>query len=348
MEKLYELENPHYLYFLGIIPLLGLLFAYNLYWQRKKQREFGDPAMVGKLMPTRSVFKAGVKLMVMLLALAGLVLALVNPKAGVRSETVNREGIDIIFAIDVSKSMLAEDVQPSRLEKAKLIVSEVINRMGNDRVGIVAYAGNAYPVLPITTDYSVAKMFLQGMNTDMVSSQGTAIADALRLSSKSFDHPKSGKAIVLLSDGEDHGVGSGDAARELEQKGIKLITVGIGTEKGGPIPLRKEGRIESYKRDSQDNIVTTRLYPKALENLAEATDGGYIHGNSAAAVSEFMDKKLGGLVKSKFAARKVTVYETRYQWFLGAAMLLLLLDIFLLERKTRWLSRLNLFNDKTK
>ena len=168
---MYELDDPKYLYLLGIIPVLLLLFLFNLYWKRKKQREFGDPELVKKLSPEKSVFKSALKLVVLLLAIAGIVIALVNPKIGTKTETVKREGIDIVFAIDVSKSMLAEDVMPSRLEKAKQIVSQTINQLGNDRIGIVGYAGSAYPVLPITSDYSVAKMFLQNMNTDMVSSR---------------------------------------------------------------------------------------------------------------------------------------------------------------------------------
>lgn len=346
MEKLYQLENPHYLYLLALLPVLVLLFAYNLYWQKKKQREFGDTALVSRLAPGRSLFKAGLKLLVIILALSGLVIALVNPQAGVSSETVTREGIDVVFAIDVSTSMLAEDVAPSRLEKTKQIVSQVINEMGTDRIGIVGYAGSAYPVLPITSDYSVAKMFLGGMDTNMVSSQGTAIGDALTLSASFFDDPKSGKAIILFSDGEDHGQNSLSVAQELKDKGIKLITVGIGTEKGGTIPLRRNGHVESYKRDAMNNVVVTKLYPDALEGIAKQTGGGYVYGSTAGAVADFMDKHLGNLVKRKFAGKKIMVYDTQYQWFLAAALALLLLDIFLLERKTAWISRLNLFNDK--
>ena len=177
-----ELDESKYLYLLFIVPILVLLFAYNQYWKRKKQREFGDLALVKKLSPESSVFKSFLKLGVLLLALVGIILGLVNPKIGTKMETVKREGIDIVFAMDVSKSMLAEDVAPSRLEKSKQIVSQIINQLGNDRIGIVAYAGSAFPVLPITTDYGVAKMFLQSINTDIVSSQGTSLDEAIKLS----------------------------------------------------------------------------------------------------------------------------------------------------------------------
>ncbi|MFY8110434.1 MAG: VWA domain-containing protein, partial [Flavobacterium sp.] len=176
-----ELDEKKYLYLLILLPLLVVVFLYNLYWKRKKQREFGSVEMVQKLSPDSSSFKSVLKLIVLVLAFACLILGLVNPKIGTKMETVKREGIDIVFAVDVSKSMLAEDIAPSRLEKSKQIVSQIINQLGSDRIGIVAYAGSAFPVLPITSDYGVAKMFLQSMNTDIVSSQGTSLDEAIKL-----------------------------------------------------------------------------------------------------------------------------------------------------------------------
>lgn len=323
-----------------------LLFLLNLYWQRKKQREFGDIELVKKLTPERSVFKPALKLVILMLALAGIIIALVNPKIGTKIETVKREGVDIVFAVDVSKSMLAEDMAPNRLEKAKQIVSQIINQLGTDRIGIVGYAGSAYPVLPITGDYSVAKMFLQSMNTDIVSSQGTAITDALELSSSFFDDPQTSKLVILISDGEDHGEGSSEAALKLKEKGIKLITVGVGTEKGGPIPLKVNGRTESFKRDNEGNVVVTKLYPDALKAIAAATKGGYVYGKNTREVSDYVKNALDNMEKTEFESKQMAVYEPQYQWFLGAAFLLLFLEVFLLERKTSWIRKLNLFNEK--
>jgi Ca-activated chloride channel homolog len=344
--QLTELDEPRYLYLLGIIPVLVLVFLINMWWKRKKQREFGNPELVKKLTPERSVFKSALKLTVICLGLAGVIVALVNPKIGTKTETVKREGVDIVFAIDVSKSMLAEDVAPSRLEKSKQIVSQIINSLGTDRIGIIGYAGSAYPVLPITTDYSVAKMFLQSMNTDMVSSQGTAISDALELASTYFDNPQTSKLVILVSDGEDHGEGSEAAAEEARKKGIKLITVGVGTEKGGPIPLKEDGRITGYKKDMQGETVITKLYPDALKAIAQRTKGGYVYGGTTREVSDYVKNALDHIEKTEFESKEVALYESQFQWFLGAAFLLLFLEVFLLERRTAWITKLNLFNEK--
>ena len=182
-----ELDEKKYLYLLFILPIVVLIFLINLYWKRRKQREFGDLELVKKLSPESSVFKPVLKLVLLLLALVGIIFGLVNPKIGTKMETVKREGIDIVFAMDVSKSMLAEDVAPNRLEKSKQIVSQIINQLGSDRIGIIAYSGSAFPVLPITTDYGVAKMFLQGMNPGIVSSQGTSIDEAINLAATFID-----------------------------------------------------------------------------------------------------------------------------------------------------------------
>ncbi|WP_159799212.1 VWA domain-containing protein [Flavobacterium sp. MK4S-17] len=343
---MYELDESKYLYLLAVIPLIVLVFLYNLYWKRKKQREFGDVELVKKLSPERSVFKPVLKLLIVLLALAGIVIALVNPKIGTKIETVKREGVDIVFAIDVSKSMLAEDAAPNRLEKAKQIVSQVINQLGTDRIGIVGYAGSAYPVLPITTDYSVAKMFLQNMNTDMVSSQGTAIGDAIELSSSFFDDPNTSKLVILISDGEDHGADSEEAALNAKEKGIKIITVGVGTEKGGPIPIKVNGITQSFKRDNEGEVVVTKLYPDALKSIASVTKGGYVYGGSTREVSDYVKNALENVEKTEFESKQVALYESQFQWFLAAAFALLFIDVFLLERRTAWIRRLNLFNEK--
>ena len=345
---MYELEEKGYLYLLAIIPLLVLLFLYVQFWKRKKQREFGDLELVRKLSPQRSVFKPTLKFILLILALVGLILGLVNPKIGTKMETIKREGIDIVFAIDVSKSMLAEDVAPNRLEKSKQIVSQIINQLGNDRIGIVAYAGSAFPVLPITTDYSVSKMFLQSMNTTMVSSQGTSLDDAIKLSSTYFDKGnKTSKLLILISDGEDHSEGATDAAAEANKNGMKIITIGVGTEKGGPIPMKQNGVVQSFKRDNNNEVVITKLNQESLKEIAKATKGGYVSGNSTKEVLAYVKKALDNIQKTEFEATQMADFESQFQWFLGIAFSLLFLDIFFLDRRTNWITKLNLFNEKT-
>ena len=342
-----ELDESKYLYLLFILPIVALFFLLNLYWKRKKQREFGDLDLVKKLSPESSVFKPTLKLIFMLLALTGIIFGLVNPKIGTKMEKVKREGIDIVFAMDVSKSMLAEDIAPSRLEKSKQIVSQIINQLGNDRIGIVAYAGSAFPVLPITTDYSVAKMFLQSINTDIVSSQGTSLDEAIKLSSTYFDDKsKTSKLLILISDGEDHSEGAEIAVEEANKMGMKIITIGIGTEKGSPIPLRSNGRIVSFKKDNNDQVVITKLNKEGLITIAKSTKGGYVDGNNTKEVLEYVKNALNNIQKTEFESTQMADFQSQFQWFLGFAFTLLFLDIFFLERKTKWVRKLNLFNEK--
>lgn len=342
-----ELDEKKYLYLLFIIPFLVVFFLYNLYWKKKKQREFGDLALIKKLSPERSVFKSILKLVITILALSCFIIALVNPKIGTKAETIKREGIDIVFAVDVSKSMVCEDIAPNRLEKSKQVVSQIINQLGSDRIGIVAYAGSAYPVLPITTDYSVAKMFLQSMNTNMLSSVGTSLGDAIQMAGSYYDkNNKTRKLLVIITDGEDHEEKAAEAAEEAKNLGLKIITIGVGTAKGGPIPLKENGVVSSFKRDKDDQIVITKLNPEILESIAKTTGGGYINGNNTKEVLEYIKNALENIEKTEFETQQFTDFNSQFQWFLGLGFVLLFVDIFLLEKKTKWVKKMNLFNEK--
>lgn len=343
----HQLEEPILLYLLLLIPILVVLFLFQVYWKRKKQKEFGDLELIKKLSPTKSSFKPALKFVTVLLALTGIILALVNPKIGTKMETVKRQGIDIVFALDISKSMLAEDIAPSRLEKSKQLISQIINSLGNDRIGIVGYAGSAYPTLPMTTDYSIAKMYLQNMNTNMISSQGTALNDAINLATTYFDAVDTSKLIILISDGEDHGDGADQASEIAKEKGIKIITIGVGTLNGGTIPIKGDnGVVAEYKKNNEGEVVITKLNPAILENIAQNTKGIYIEGNNTKQVLEQIKNALDNIEKTEFEAQEVAEYQTQYQWFIGVAFFLLLLDVFFLERKTAWLQKLNLFNER--
>jgi Ca-activated chloride channel family protein len=343
---MYILEEEKFFWLLLIIPALIVLFSGLLIWRRSKQNQFASPEMLEQLTPDKSVFKTWLKFSLLLLAFAFLVLALVNPKIGTKMETVTREGVDIVFAIDVSKSMEAEDVAPNRIEKSKQLVTQIINNLASDRIGIIAYAGSAFPQLPITTDYASAKMFLQAMNTDMVSSQGTAIKEAIELSSTYFnEEDQTSKVLFIISDGEDHEGDIGEVAKEAREKGIRIFTIGVGSLKGGPIPIKRNGIIRTYKKDQNGVTVITKLNENTLKEIADDADGEYIQGNVTNNVLEKVTESLQSMDKTEFEAKQFADYQSQFQWFLGLAILLILLDVFLLERKTRWIKKLNLFNE---
>lgn len=345
---MYELEEKGYLYLLFVIPILVLLFLYVQYWKRKKQREFGDLELIKKLSPEKSIFKPILKIGFVLLGMIFLIIALVNPKMGTKMEKVKRQGIDIVFAIDVSKSMLAEDVAPNRLEKSKQIVSQLINQLGSDRIGIIAYSGSAFPVLPMTSDYGVAKMFLQTMNPGMISSQGTSIDQAIDLAANNFfdKKDKTNKLLVIISDGEDHSDNAENAAEDAQKLGLKIVTVGVGTEKGGAIPLKRNGIVESYQRDKDDQVVITKRNAEVLSAIAKSTKGGYVDGNSTKAVLDYVKKVLDNTQKTEFEGTMMADFKSQFQWFLGFGFFLLFLDVFLTERKTKWVRKMNLFNEE--
>ena len=347
---MYELDEKSYLYLLLIIPILLVLFLYNQFWKIKKQREFGDFELIQKLSPEKSKFKPILKLITVLLGLTFLIVALVNPKIGTKTETVKRQGIDIVFGIDVSKSMLAEDVAPNRLEKSKQIVSQLINQFGSDRIGIIAYSGSAFPVLPITTDYGVAKMFLQTMNPGMISSQGTSIDEAIEMATSQFDKKeKTSKLLILISDGEDHSENAEDAAIEASKLGIKIITIGIGTENGGTIPLKNEfGEASNLQKDKDGNVVVTKRNAEILAKISKSANGGYVDGNTTKEVTDYVKKSIENMQKSEFEGMQMANFQSQFQWFLGFAFFLLLLDLFFLETKTKWVRKMDLFNEEKK
>jgi Ca-activated chloride channel family protein len=342
----YQLEEKIWFWFLLVIPAIGLLFLILQFWKRRAQKKFATKKLLNRLSPNRSLFKGILKLITLSLAFACLTLALVNPKIGTKLETVKRQGVDIVFAIDVSKSMLAEDIVPNRLEKSKQLVAQIINNLASDRIGIIAYAGKAFPQLPITTDYGSAKMFLQSMNTDMLSSQGTAIDEAIQLARTYYDdEEQTNRVLIILSDGEDHNDVAVDIAEAAAQEGIKIFTIGVGALKGGPIPIKRNGIVLNYKKDSKGETVITKLNEETLMQIADEANGEYINGRNTSQVVEAVRDILNKMDKTEFEAKQFAEYKDQFQWFLGLGIFFLLIDVFLLERKTAWLRRLNLFNE---
>lgn len=343
---MYQLEQPIYFYLLLAIPVIVLLFMGVLIWKRQTQKKFANTDLLKKLSPNRSVFKPVLKLFVFCLALACLAFALVNIKIGTKIENVKREGVDVVFALDVSKSMLAEDIAPNRIEKSKQLVTQILNSLGGDRIGIIGYAGSAFPQVPITTDFSSAKLFLNNMNTDMVSSQGTAINEAIEMAKTYYnDEDQVNRVLFIVSDGEDHEGNIESIAEEAATLGIKIYTIGVGTLQGAPIPIKRNGILQYYKRDQNDEQVITRLGKETLIKIAEEGNGEYIPGNNTKEVVESVTAILNGMDKKTFDSKQFTDFKDQFQWFLGGALFLLILDILLLERKTAWLKKLNLFNE---
>ena len=344
---MYQLEEQFWFWALALIPVFLLWTLLVQLWKKRARRRFADEELMEYLNPDRSPFKATLKLIFRCLAIAFLVVALVNPKIGSKLETVKREGVDIVFAVDVSKSMLAEDVAPNRLEKAKQLVSQVINNLVSDRIGIIAYAGKAFPQLPITTDYGVGKMFLQNLSTDMLSSQGTAIEQALLLAQTYYnDEAQTNRILFVISDGEDHGeVSAKDVAEQVAEQGIRIFTIGVGENQGVPIPIKQNGVMISYKKDDNGEVVITKRNESTLKDIAEAANGLYIDGNSTNEVIDQVTEILSQMDKTEFESTEFAEFKDQFQWFLGLGILFLILDLLFLERKTAWIKRLNLFNE---
>lgn len=340
-------DAPNYFYFLLLIPLMMMGYSFLLVWKRNAKKRFGSPVLLEALAPRHSAFKTHLKFGILLLGISALILAMVNPKMGTELETVKREGVDLVFAVDVSKSMLAEDIAPNRLEKAKRLVSETINKLSGDRVGIIAYAASAIPQLPITTDYESAKMFLQALNTNMLSSQGTAIAEAIELSKTYFDNEnQTNRVLCIFSDGEDHEEGGELAAKTAAEEGITIFTVALGTEKGDVIPIKRNGVTSTFKKDAEGEVVITRMNTTILKEVAENTDGVFLLGDNTSEVVAAITNRLLEMDKAEFEAKQFVRFKDQYQWLLAIGLFLICLDLFLLDRKTKWIRNLNLFNDK--
>ncbi len=343
---MYQLEQPIYFYLLALLPIIWLAYLWVLWWKKKKQKKFAEKELLTRLSPEQSVFKSTLKMIVLSLGFTLLIIGLVNPKMGIALKTVKRSGVDMVFALDISKSMLSEDVAPSRLEKAKLIISKIIDKLGSDRVGIIVYAGNAFPLLPITTDHAAAKMFLENAHPNLVSSQGTAIKQAIDLAKTYYnDDEQTNRYLFILSDGEDHGEGAVDATKETTHENIKTYTIGLGTRKGGPIPIHENGNVR-YKKDKDGNMVITQLHDDILKEIATAGKGQYIDGNNTKEAVKFMEDLIIHADKKEYETKEYSDYKDQFQWFIGLGLLLIVLDIFLLEKKTKWIQQLNLFDEK--
>ena len=343
---MYQFDNPNFLYLTLIIPFLILINFLYMSWRKKIQDSYSDSELLEIISPNRSNFKLNLKLILECLVLLLLSIGLANPKIGTELNSINREGVDIVFAIDVSKSMLAEDVAPNRLLRSKRIISEIINSLNSDRVGIVAYAAQAIPQVPLTTDFASVKNFLQIIDTDMLSSQGTSIDSALNLSVNFFDqNSETNRVLILLSDGEDHDDIPESLINLIIENNINLISIGVGQDNGSTIPIKVNGRIDSYKKDSNGEVVITKRNSEILNKIASSSGGEYIDGNITEEALENVKVKLDKIDKSEFETSQFVEYKQQFQIFILLALLFIIVDIFIFQTKTKWIQNLNLFNE---
>ena len=343
-----KFEHPEYLYGLLVIPLLVILYIVIRLRQDKTFRRFAEVGMRSYLVPLRSNRRNIFKFVLFLLTVACLILGLANLQSGSKMEEVKREGIDLFLAVDVSNSMNAQDIVPSRLDRSKQAINKLIAGMQGDRVGVIVFADKAFVQLPITTDYAAAKMFLASVNTNSVASQGTAIGEAIRLAMKSFSDDERSKAIIVISDGEDHeNEAAMDAAREAAKKGIRLFTIGMGLPDGSPIPVYDQyGRMTGYKKDRDGNTIVTRLDEDMLRRIADAGGGRYVRASNSNVGLEQIYDDISKMDKTEIESKVFTDYEDQYQWFVGAAILFLLLGIFVSSGRRGWENKWNIFERK--
>ncbi len=333
-------EHIEYLWLLVAVALLGVLWVYGVRSRWRRLEQWADRAMFGRLIPDRSGWRPMVKMTLTLVGLALLVVALANPQFGTRLEKGKRSGSDVAICLDLSNSMMAEDIQPNRLERSKRVVANLLNSFAGDRVSLVAFAGTSFIQMPLTADYGATKLFLDEMDCSMISEQGTAIGDAIDKAMLTLGYGdedrewEKGKnrAIIVISDGENHEDDAVGAARNAAREGVRVCTVGMGLPEGSPIPDGKGG---SFKRDREGNVVMTHLNEQMLRDVAAAGDGVYVRaGNVNSGLSDITNL-VENLDKEDFAEAQFAAYESRYMYPLAAGLLCLLAEVLLFERRNR-------------
>jgi Ca-activated chloride channel family protein len=330
-----QLEHPAHLYALALLPLLGLFFWAAWTARRRAIGRFGNHSLMQQLMPQVSRYRQYLKFGLLMLAVALLVVGWANPQYGAKLQKYKRKSVDVILAFDLSQSMLATDITPSRLERARRFGQELVEGLRSERLGMVVFAGSAFLQSPITTDYNAIQLSLRSASPDMIGNQGTAIAEAIELAEESFeDNNKSHKALIIITDGENHEEEALAAAQAAVDKGLIIYTVGVGTAEGGFITIRQNGR-EVYKRDKQGSPVRSRLNEKVLEDLADAGNGNYFNlAAGSDAVVDALKDRIDKMEKRAFEQRSFSEFESSFQWFVGVALLLLIVEFLLPYRSS--------------
>lgn len=340
---MFRFEDPIYLWLLLTVPLLALVRLWMWRKQKRNWRKLGDPALLRQLSPNVSPSRRLVKFILLLSALSLIVVMMARPQMGTSVSHEKRNGIECIIALDISNSMLAQDVTPSRLDKSKLMVENLLDHFTNDRIGLVVFAGDAFVQLPITSDYVSAKMFLQNISPSLIQTQGTDIAAAIRVAMKSFSQQDNiGRAIVLITDGEDHEGGAEEAAREARKKGINVYILGVGDPKGAPIPIGNGG----YLQDGAGETVMSALNEDMCRRVAQAGDGMYIHVDNTSDAQEKLNNALTKLQTGQTDSVVYSAYDEQFQAFGILVLVLLIVEACLLERKNPTLLKIKLFKKK--
>lgn len=339
---MFRFADPYYLYLLIILPFIIALFIYSNYKRRKNIRKFGDPELLKGLMPNISKYRPYIKFWLMFSALTLTILMLARPQFGSKLETVKRSGVETVIALDISNSMLAQDVTPSRLEKAKKLISRLIDTFNNDKVGLNVFAGDAFTQLPITSDYISAKMFLETITPALITTQGTDIGAAIRLAMKSFT-PQEGvaRAIVLITDGENHEGGAIEAAKEAAKKGIHIFVLGIGSPDGSPIPVGDGSN--NFRKDKDGNIIVTRLNQQMCQEIAKAGNGMYIRVDNTNSAEKLLNSEIGKLAKSDVESQVYSEYNEQFQALAWLIFIILIAEMLILDRKNPLLKNVRLF-----
>lgn len=341
---MFKFEHPEFLNILWILPFMVVIYMLYLRWKKRTSKKLGDDQVIKLLMPFRSSWRGHFKFFLNLLIIASLIIAIANPQIGSQLEKVKRKGIDIVIALDVSNSMLAQDIKPSRLERAKQSINRLIDDLENDRIGLVVFAGKAYTQLPITTDYAAAKLMLSTVSPDLVPVQGTSISKAVEMATTAFNVEKSGRAIIIITDGETHDDAALEKVTEASEKGIRTFTIGLGLAEGAPIPIYRDGQMIGFKKDRSGSTIITRLDETMLQQLAEAGKGIYVRAsNSQVGLNRIFDE-IKRLEQNTYDVKSYSDYEDRFQYFIAIALILMFINLIINERKSRLANKLSLLN----
>ena len=341
---MFRFADPNFLYLLILLPFLVALYLYSNYHRRQNIRKYGDPALLKGLMPTISKYRPDIKFWLTFAALTLVILMLARPQFGSKMETVKRSGVEAVIALDISNSMLAEDVTPSRLDKSKKLISRLVDTFNNDKVGLIVFAGDAFTQLPITSDYVSAKMFLETINPSLITTQGTDIGTAIRLAMKSFTPQEGvGRAIIVITDGENHEGGAVEAAKDAAEKGIQVNVLGVGMPEGAPIPA--EGT-NDYRRDRDGNVIVTRLNEQMCQEIAKAGNGIYVRVDNTNGAQKAISREINKMAKADVETQVYTEFNEQFQAVAWIILLLLLAEMLVLERKNPLFRNIHLFSNK--